>query len=48
MAAIKLLQENNYIVKKFTKTMQIDADDCEASGCCKECLDCACNVCIIQ
>ena len=48
LEAIKLLQKNDYIVKKFTKAMEKDADECEASECNKECLGCACNVCLIQ
>lgn len=30
--AIQLLRDNDYIVKKFTKSMKKDADDCEASS----------------
>lgn len=46
--AIALLKENGYIIKKLTKAMKRDADECETSNCEKECLGCACNVCIIQ
>jgi hypothetical protein len=46
--AIKLLRENGYIVKKFTKEMELDSDKCESSNGNKDCMGCACSVCIVQ
>lgn len=46
-----LLQKNGYIVKKLTKSMNKDADDCiECMECGKDkdCSTCACNICIIS
>ena len=37
--AIKLLQKNGYIVKKWTSAMEKDAKECEG---------CACSMCIAQ
>lgn len=46
--AIKLLRENGYVVKKLTKAMKEDADECERCGFEGECISCACSVCIVQ
>jgi len=49
--AIKLLSDNGYIVKKFTKTMRDDCTKCEQMqehGEDMECFDCACSICICQ
>lgn len=51
MEAIRLLHANNYIVKKFTKSMEKDAKECErmeAEGRQKDCCGCACNICLPQ
>jgi len=42
--AKKLLRENGYIVKVLTENMRNDSDNCDG----KECIECACNMCIIQ
>lgn len=45
------LRRNGYVVKKWTKTMQVDSDECVAldeKGKSKDCLGCACSVCLIQ
>lgn len=49
--AIKLLQKNGYIVKKWTSAMEKDAKECEKmseSGKDKDCVGCACSMCIAQ
>jgi len=49
--AIKLLENNGYIVKMFTKRMQLDADECERmeeKDEEKDCCGCSCNMCIVQ
>jgi len=46
--AKELLWANGYIVKKFTKEMNKDADKCDASGGDGDCMGCSCNMCIIQ
>ena len=49
--AIKLLNENGYIVKKWTKAMDEDAKECEYmanEGLDKDCCGCACSVCLCQ
>ena len=49
--AIKLLQKNGYIVKKWTSAMEKDAKECEEmseSGKDKDCVGCACSMCIAQ
>ncbi len=48
---ITYLNRNGYIVKKWTKSMQADSDECVAldeKGKNKDCLGCACSVCLIQ
>lgn len=42
--AIKLLQENDYIVRKFTDEMDRDADSCAENGC-GDCMCCSCFIC---
>lgn len=49
--AITLLQDNGYIVKRWTRSMEKDANDCEKmaeQGKEKDCWDCACNICLIN
>lgn len=46
--AIELLHNNGYVVKKFTKAMERDADKCCESGGDGDCLGCSCSVCIVQ
>ncbi len=46
--AIKFLQENGYIVTKFTKAMERDSDKCEACDFEGDCSACACSICIVQ
>jgi len=46
--AIKLLDQNGYVVKKITKTMQEDADKCEAMDFEGDCMGCSCSVCLMQ
>lgn len=49
--AKKLLTENGYIVKKWTESMVIDANECEAmeeKGLEKDCYTCSCCVCLMQ
>lgn len=49
--AIHLLRANNYIVKKFTKPMEADANECarmEEEGQQMECCGCSCSICLIQ
>ena len=49
--AKKLLKENGYIVKKITKRMKEDCNQCEelnSKGECMDCLDCSCNICVTQ
>lgn len=48
---ITYLQRNGYVVKKWTKSMQTDSDECvalEEKGENKDCLGCACSVCLLQ
>ena len=50
-AAKKLLAQHNYIVKKWTKSMEHDVNDCEkmlANGRHKDCGDCCCSVCLAE
>lgn len=42
--AISLLQNEGYIVKKFTTNMDEDADHCAETGC-GDCMNCSCFVC---
>lgn len=49
--AIKLLKKNGYIVKKWTKSMEQDANECEEmeeKGMSKDCCGCSCSVCLMQ
>ena len=49
--AKKLLTENGYIVKKWTRSMEEDANECEdmeEKGLEKDCCYCSCSVCLIQ
>ena len=49
--AIKLLKKNGYIIKKWTKSMEMDANECaemEEKGISKDCCDCSCSVCLMQ
>lgn len=49
--AIKLLKNNGYIVKKWTRSMEEDANECEEmeeKGMSKDCCGCSCYVCLMQ
>lgn len=49
--AIKFLRQNGYIIKKWTKRMEDDANECAAmdeQNEEKDCCDCACSVCLMQ
>ena len=49
--AKKLLVENGYIVKKWTHSMEEDANECEdmeEKGLEKDCCSCSCSVCLMQ
>ncbi|MDV3426159.1 MAG: hypothetical protein LIR50_03075 [Bacillota bacterium] len=49
--AIKLLQKEGYFIKKITKEMNKDMDECIAAdeeGEPKDCCGCSCNTCILQ
>lgn len=49
--AKKLLVENGYIVKKWTRSMEEDANECEEmeeKGLEKDCCGCSCSVCLMQ
>ena len=49
--AKKLLAENGYIVKKWTRSMEEDANECEEmeeKGMSKDCCGCSCSVCLMQ
>jgi hypothetical protein len=46
--AVKLLQENGYIITRFTKSMQEAAAKCETEDGDGDCAGCACNLCITQ
>ena len=49
--AIALLRKNDYIVRKITKDMAEDSNECEKmsdTGDYKDCGGCSCNVCIMQ
>ena len=43
--AIELLQKNGYVVKKFTDTMNDDANKCAETGY-GDCTTCSCFVCL--
>ncbi len=45
------LRRNGYIVKKWTKNMQVDSDECvelDEKGKSKDCGGCSCSVCLMQ
>jgi len=46
MKQLNYLGENGYAVKKLTKQMEHDMDECEESDGEKECFGCACSICI--
>lgn len=49
--AKQLLESNGYIVRKWTKAMDKDADECvemDERGEQKDCCECSCSVCLIQ
>lgn len=49
--AKKLLVKNGYIVKKWTHSMEEDANECvgmEGKGQQKDCCGCSCSVCLMQ
>ena len=49
--AIQLLTINGYIVKRYTKQMKKDSEECTDMSCkgeCKDCVGCSCNICIVQ
>lgn len=48
---ITYLNRNGYIVKKWTKDMQVDSDECvelDEKGKSKDCCGCSCSVCLMQ
>ena len=46
--AKKLLRERGYVVRKWTKAMERDAQECEDCGFEGDCMSCACSVCLMQ
>lgn len=49
--AKKLLKSNGYIVKKWTRSMERDANECvemDEHGESKDCCGCSCSVCLMQ
>lgn len=46
--AIKLLEENNYFVKKITQMQIDDCKECERKDWEGECECCSCSICIMQ
>lgn len=49
--AKRLLEANGYIVKKWTQSMEVDANECiemESQGEEKDCNCCSCSVCLMQ
>ena len=49
--AIKLLKENGYVVKRWTRAMDEDAKECEEmaeKGLDKDCCGYACAICLCQ
>lgn len=49
--AKRLLEENGYIVKKWTRSMEEDANECvemDEKGKSKDCCGCSCFVCLMQ
>lgn len=48
---ILYLRRNGYVVKKWTKNMQEDSDECvvlDENGISKDCAGCSCSVCLMQ
>lgn len=49
--ARNLLENNGYVVKKWTRSMELDANECEemeSNGKSKDCCGCSCSVCLVQ
>ena len=49
--AKQLLKKNGYVVKKWTRSMNQDADECvemKEHGEQKDCCGCSCSVCLMQ
>ncbi|MEM4261186.1 MAG: hypothetical protein QXG00_08130 [Candidatus Woesearchaeota archaeon] len=46
--AINLLGNKGYVVKKITKSMEEDYEECEKCGYNGDCMSCACSICIMQ
>lgn len=49
--AKQFLEKNGYVVKKWTRSMDQDADECvemDEQGKTKDCCGCSCSVCLIQ
>lgn len=49
--AKQLLEKNGYVVKKWTRSMDQDADECvemDEQGKMKDCCGCSCSVCLMQ
>lgn len=46
--AMNLLREKGYVIKKWTKAMEIDAKECEECDYEGDCSCCACSVCLMQ
>lgn len=45
------LQKNGYVVKKWTRSMEQDSNECEEmeeKGKSKDCYGCSCSVCLAQ
>lgn len=47
-AAIELLRQNGYAVRKTSKQMLVDYEECCTTEPDKDCTTCACNVCIFD
>lgn len=48
---ITYLNRNGYIVKKWTKNIRVDSDECvelDKKGKSKDCGECSCSVCLMQ
>lgn len=46
--AKKLLRDKDYVVRKWTKSMEDDAKRCEECDYEGDCMSCACSVCLMQ
>lgn len=49
--AKNLLENNGYVVQKWTRSMERDANECEemeTQGKSKDCCGCSCSVCLAQ